>query len=265
MLLTRSRTREAQPPLPTTRREVLTVAHRGASGRAPENTLTALAAAVADGADLLEFDVRRTRDGALVLMHDATLTRTTDARRVFPGRAPWLVSDFSLAELRRLHAGGTRGEGLAGETVPTLDEALGMARAARVGALVELKTGQDGRLPVGELAAELRGRAHHAVIVQSFDVAGLRQVRALLPAVRIAVLGSPGRAELRALSQWADQVHPHHRRVDRRLVDEAHGWGMRCMVWTVNRSARMRHAMTLGVDGVITDHPALLRDLASRR
>ena len=109
MLLTRSRTREAQPPLPTTRREVLTVAHRGASGRAPENTLTALAAAVADGADLLEFDVRRTRDGALVLMHDTTLTRTTDARRVFPGRAPWLVSDFSLAELRRLHAGARRG------------------------------------------------------------------------------------------------------------------------------------------------------------
>ena len=254
--------RSAAAPGPGT---LLNIAHRGASGRAPENTLTALAAAVADGADLLEFDVRRTRDGALVLMHDPTLTRTTDARRVFPGRAPWLVGDFTLAELRRLHAGGTRGEGLAGETVPTLDEALGMARAARVGALVELKTGPDGRLPVAELAAELRGRAHHAVTVQSFDVAGLRQVRALLPAVRIAVLGSPGRADLRALSQWADQVHPHHRRVDRRLVDEAHGWGMRCMVWTVNRPHRMRQAMSLGVDGVITDHPALLRDLASRR
>lgn len=262
MLLTKSRTQEARPAPPDGGREVLTVAHRGASGRAPENTLTALAAAVADGADLLEFDVRRTRDGALVLMHDPTLTRTTDARRVFPDRAPWLVSDFTLAELRRLHAGGTRGEGLAGETVPTLDEALGMARAARVGALVELKPGSDGRLPVVELVAALQGRAHRTVTVQSFDVAGLRHVRALMPSVRIAVLGSPGRADLRALSQWADQVHPHHRRVDRRLVEEAHGWGMRCMVWTVNRPARMRHCLSLGVDGVITDHPALLRDLA---
>ena len=88
---------------------LLNIAHRGASGRAPENTLTALAAAVADGADLLEFDVRRTRDGALVLMHDPTLTRTTDARRVFPGRAPWLVERLqprgAQAPPRRRHPG----------------------------------------------------------------------------------------------------------------------------------------------------------------
>lgn len=263
-MLTTPLSNARRSPVPPATRTMLNVAHRGASGRAPENTLTALAAAVADGADLLEFDVRRTRDGALVLMHDATLSRTTDARRVFPGRAPWLVGDFTLAELRRLHAGGTQGERLAGEAVPTLDEALRLAGTARVGALVELKTGPDGSLPVNEVAAELRGHTGPAVTVQSFDVAGLRQVRALLPTVRIAVLGSTDRADLRTLSQWADQIHPHHRRVDRRLVDEAHGWGMRCMVWTVNRAARMRHAMALGVDGVITDHPALLTDLGSR-
>lgn len=255
--------REA-PPAP--RGRVLNVAHRGASGRAPENTFAALAAAVADGADLVEFDVRRTRDGALVLVHDATLDRTTDARRVYPGRAPWRVRDFTLSELGRLDAGSWKGTQFAGERVPTLAQALDLVRPAGVGTLIELKVAPVDETPVAELTDELRCRAGPArTTVQSFDLASLRAVRERMPSVAVAVLGGVARKDLRELSRWADQVHPHHRRVDRRFVDEAHGWGMRCLVWTVNRPSGMRRACALGVDGVITDLPDLFRHLADNR
>src|SRR5689334_10492901 len=93
---------------------VLAVAHRGASDVAPENTLPAVRRAVAAGADLVEVDLRRARDGALVVLHDATLARTTDAARRLPGRAPWRVEDLTLAEVRLLDAGSWKDPRFAG-------------------------------------------------------------------------------------------------------------------------------------------------------
>jgi glycerophosphoryl diester phosphodiesterase len=86
-------------------RQPLTIAHRGASAEAPENTLAAVRRAVELGADAVELDVQRSRDGALNVMHDTTLERTTSVRQAFPGRAPWRVADFNLDEIRRLDAG----------------------------------------------------------------------------------------------------------------------------------------------------------------
>jgi glycerophosphoryl diester phosphodiesterase len=87
------------------RLRVVNYAHRGASGYAPENTLAAFGLAAELGAQAVELDVRRTLDGALVVLHDATLERTTDAAARFPDRAPWAVGSFTLAEVRTLDAG----------------------------------------------------------------------------------------------------------------------------------------------------------------
>ena len=121
---------------------VLNIAHRGARSLAPENTLAAARKALEIGADLWETDVSVTTDGQLILMHDDTLDRTTDAPIRFPGRSPWTVSAFTLAEIRDLDAGSwfvetdpfdqiaagavTPGEQAAyrGERVPTLRRAL---------------------------------------------------------------------------------------------------------------------------------------------
>lgn len=100
------------------------IAHRGASGYVPENTLAAVRPGVEQGADLVEIDVQRSADGALVVMHDTTLARTTDVEEVFPDRAPWDVGDFTLAELRLLDAGSWFGHEFAGEPVPTLEQVL---------------------------------------------------------------------------------------------------------------------------------------------
>src|SRR5690606_25959316 len=115
------------------------VAHRGASRHAPENTVAAAEAAAALGARWAETDVQRTADGELVLVHDETLERTTNAEEVFPDRAPWNVSDFTAAEIAQLDAGSWYGEEFAGEPVPTLTEFLAVLEENGQDLLLELK------------------------------------------------------------------------------------------------------------------------------
>jgi glycerophosphoryl diester phosphodiesterase len=243
------------------------VAHRGASAVAPENTLSAVRTAVALGADGIEIDVRRTADGEFVVIHDPSPTRTTDlGRRRFARRAP-RVADLTLAQLRRLDAGSWKGSSFRGERIPTLSEVLELVAATRAHLLVEVKrpVGHDRR-DVLALVGLLRDSPlpPNRVTVQSFDAGVVSSLRPLLPTANIAVLvGSPPR-DLAPLSRWADQISLHHQRADTRAVDAIRGWGMRCFVWTVNRPAAMARVLRLGVDGVITDHPETLLDLATR-
>jgi glycerophosphoryl diester phosphodiesterase len=247
----------------------LTIAHRGASAAAPENTLAAVRRAVADGADAVEIDVQRTRDGALVVLHDATLERTTNVRELFPERGPWAVADFDLAEVRRLDAGSWRSPEHAGEQVPTLREVTDLLRGTGVGLQLELKL--PGLYPgvVADLAHELQltwevwespavaGR----FAVQSFDFLAMKELKARLPRVPVGLLGRPARANLPVLASWADQVNPSHLGADAGYLQAVQAAGLRTMVWTVDQPWAMRRACRLGVDGVITNRPADLRSL----
>ncbi len=248
-----------------------TIAHRGASAYAPENTLAAVRKGIARDADRIEFDVQRTRDGELVLMHDDTLERTTDVRRLFPGRGPWRVADFSRAELARLDAGSWKSAEFAGERIPTLQDALDVLALADIGALVELKA--PASHPA--LASEVAQTASHAlrhrgagapgaprIVVQSFDHRLVREVKRLVPDLVVGVLGSPAPSRLARIATWADQVNPHHRCLDREYVERVHELGLTCSVWTVNRPSSMRRALRLGVDGVISDRPDVLHRVA---
>lgn len=247
----------------------LVVAHRGASAEAPENTLAAVRRAIARDADLVEVDVQRTKDGALVLLHDTTLARTTNVRQLFPRRAPWLVSDFTAEEIGRLDAGGWHSQQFAGERVPTLDHLVEVLRHSRTGLLLELKAVALHPGLARDVAATLRavpGYVDAAVasgrlVVQSFDHDAMKEHKEMAPNVPVGALGTPARAELGALATWADQVNPVHWSVRRSYVETVHRHGMRCLVWTVNRPQHMRRVLSLGVDGVITNHPAALRFL----
>ena len=243
------------------------VAHRGASAEAPENTLTAIRLALAQGVDAVEVDVQRTKDGALVVLHDASLARTTDVRHLLPRRSPWLVSDLTLDEVRRLDAGAWRGPSYAGERVPTLQEVVETVRSSRAGLLVEVKeTGLHPglALDVADALAAIPGYLADAVadrrlVVQSFDAAAMQDHKEREPSVPVGVLGTPTRAELGALATWADEVNPAHWSVGPEWVETVHRHGLRTRVWTVNRPATMRRATGLGVDAVITDRPRLLQ------
>lgn len=257
-----------QAPRGVLDRPVQVIAHRGASARAPENTLAALRMAVACGADAVEIDVRRSRDGEFVVLHDATLGRTTDvARRRWAPSGP-RVDELTLAQLRRLDAGSWKGLAHAGERIPTLVEVLDLIASTHARLLIEIKrpVGSDPR-HLEELAALVLAAPlpHRRITVQSFDVRVVRDLRDRLPEVTLAVLSKSNPGNLGVYSRWADQLSLHHRSVDRRTVDAVRGWGMRCVTWTVNNLSAMGRVLQLGVDGVITDHPDALLALMARR
>ena len=253
------------PLLPPTTRPPLTIAHRGASAYAPENTLSAIRQGVELGSDLVEVDVQRTRDGALVLVHDANLARTTDAERVLPRRSPWRVSDLTHDEILRLDAGSWFSPAYAGERIPTLDQALDLLVLADTGLQLEVKQPDLHPGIAADVATALRSRPTPRVVVQSFDPEVAHDVARLAPLVPVGLLGHPTVRRLAAVAEWAWQVNPRHRRATAAYVDAVHAAGLDCLVWTVDRPADMQRALALGVDGVITNRPDLLRRVLDGR
>lgn len=246
------------------------LAHRGASGRAPENTLVAARLAMALGADGVECDLHRTVDGALVVVHDHHLRRTTDAPTVLPGGAPWHVADLTLDEVRRVDAGAWFGPEFAGEPVPTL-----AGWAAAVGRhghlLVEVK--DPGRYPGIErdLQAELArpgilrtAVAEGRLVVQSFDRDWVESFKERAPEVRVGVLSEYAVPVLaiERIAAFADQLNLSCWAARRETVGRAQDRGLAVHAWTANTGFDLWRARRAGVDGLITDHPE--RALARR-
>jgi glycerophosphoryl diester phosphodiesterase len=236
---------------------MLTIAHRGDSAHYPENTLRAFVAAAGLGADMCEFDVRMTRDGEVVVIHDATVNRTTDGR----GR----VATMSAVAIGRLDAGVRFGAGFRGERVPTLAEvARALARTAdgKCAMDVELKArGLEGRV-----CAILRGcAAVESAIVSSFDWDQLKIVAAEEPGLRLALLGEKAPAALleAAAAMHAFAIAPRFDIADAGLCTEAHRRALAVYVWTVDDAAEMRRLAAAGVDGIMTNNPGRLRDMAA--
>ncbi len=252
---------------------IVTTAHRGASAYAPENTLAAFRVGIQQRADWIESDVQVSKDGIPVLMHDTTLSRTTDVEQVFPDRAPWRVADFTLAEIKRLDAGSWKGAEWAGEEVPTLAEMVEQVRFSRSGILMEIKApelypGVEQR--VADVFASYPGYVDSAVdagrlAVQSFDWESMRTYAALQPQVPVGLLGKPTVEQLPALAEWADQVNPHHGSYDAAYVDAVHALGLQVHTWTVDDPAVMHAVLDRGVDGVITNKPDVLNGVLAER
>lgn len=218
------------------------IAHRGASGHAPENTLLAIETALDMGAAWIEIDVHRSADGHLVVIHDDTVDRTTDGAGA--------VAAMSLDALRALDAGR-------GERIPTLDEVFARA-AGRAGIHVELK-GDGTPVPVADFLARrfADGWKTHQVTVSSFDHEKLRQLRRRLPAARLGALcGAPLPPDAAFASLLAAaSVHPPVAHLTPEFVDDAHARGLEVCVWTVNDPADVARMRAWGVDAVFTDYP----------
>lgn len=252
--------------VPADAEEVSTIAHRGARYVAPENTLTAVRAALARGADMVELDVQRSKDGRLVLIHDNDLLRTTNVEKVFPKRRSYAVADFTYADMRRLDAGAWKRDRYAGERIPTLKQAVRLLQRERAGLVLELKSPALYPGMVSEVSVALRsvdgylGRAirKDRLVVQSFDFEAAKAFKDLEPQVPVALLGSPAVAELPALATWADEISARHKAIDANYVAAVHATGMACTVWTVDTEANMVASLDKGVDGVVTNRPDVL-------
>jgi glycerophosphoryl diester phosphodiesterase len=226
------------------------IAHRGASGHLPENTLPAYELAVAQGADMIEIDLHRTRDAAVIVTHDEDLSG-------LGGRGE--IAEASLAEVRDLDAG-------AGERVPLLAEVLDRF-GARIDFNLELKRGTRGEYEELEAVAlaevERRGLLPRTLF-SSFHDPVLARLRALSPAARLALLVSPEHAARpveRALRLRAEAINPWRGLVTRELVEAAHGEGLAVYVFTVDEPAEMERLLGLGVDGLFTNFPDRMRAL----
>jgi len=228
----------------------LGIAHRGASGRAPENTHAAFAAALDLGAEAIELDCQLSVDGELVVIHDETLDRTTD------GRGP--VGDHSAAELARLDAGSWFGSEFRGERIPRLPDVLAQLRD-HVTLNIEIKSARDLGLIEPKLAALIAAeRAAEWVVFSSFHPEGVRNMRAAAPWARLGVLCDqdplPDGLAL-AIELGAELLIPGRRWVDGRVVAAAHARGLDVWVWTVNEPGEMRRLIALGVDAIFSDYP----------
>ena len=228
-------------------------AHRGASALAPENTLAAFQAAVDRGCSWIGTDLRLTADDVPVLLHDASLDRTTSGRGDL-GKMP-------LAQVQRLDAGGWFGRTFRGERIPTLAEALEWSRG-RCGLNLEIKEELRPVDLIEQVARIVRGeRALDRILFSSFRVADLRRLRGAFLRARIAWLASRNSRGLTALvrREGISALHPKDALVSRRIVRRCHRFGLAVHVWVVNRRARLLELDSMGVDGVMTDDPRIFQ------
>ena len=235
----------------------LGIAHRGASGRAPENTHAAFAAALELGAEAIELDCQLSADGELVVIHDETLERTTDGAGA--------VGDRTAAELAALDAGAWFAPQFAGERIPRLADVLAQVRD-RVTLNVEIKSARDLGVIEPKLAALVAAeRAGEWVVFSSFHSEAVRTMRGVAPWARLGVLcDEDPRARGLALANEvnAEVLIPGRRWVDPRIVEEAHVRGLDVWVWTVNEPGEMRRLIALGVDALFSDYPERFAGLA---
>jgi len=225
----------------------LIIAHRGASGRCPRTTLVAFARAAALGAHMIELDVQLTRDGAVVVMHDWTLERTTDGSGA--------VCDRTLAEIRGLDAGAWFGSAFRGTRVPTLAEVLA-AVGLRVN--VELKPVGDDGLEARALAVVESAGALARVVFSSFDAGALERLRACAAGATLAVLWDAGPvadAVGRARRVGARALHLRKDRTTPDALAAAAAAGLPVRAWTVNERGEMDRLVAAGVEGIFTDFP----------
>lgn len=237
----------ARPPRP------LVIAHRGASAYRPENTLPAYRLAVEQRADMIEIDLHRTRDGAVVITHDAELADLGGEGE---------IADRSLAEVEALDAG-------AGERVPTLEAVLD-GFGERIAFNLEIKRGAGGPyagLEAAALDAVVKRGLLGRTLFSSFYDPVLAEVRRLAPEARIGFLVSPRypqRALERAAAVGAEALHPEASLVGAGLVDAAHAAGLAVYVYTVDDAAEMERLLRLGVDGLFSNVPDRLRAVVDR-
>ncbi|MEQ1630960.1 MAG: glycerophosphodiester phosphodiesterase family protein [Planctomycetota bacterium] len=240
------------------------VAHRGDSRNHPENTLPAFAAATALGAPVQEFDVQSTSCGALVCLHDATLDRTTDAKKVLgPGAR---IADFPLARAQQLDAGAWKGAAHAGARIPTLEQALAVMLPKSL-PMIEHKAGT-----AEQFVAELRRmQVVDDVLLQSFDWTFVEAVGRLEPRLALGLLGPTTEHEHidaavieAARHIGACFVHWHAAELTRAEIERAHSAGLLVVTYTSDDELSWHGGRAVGVDAMCSNDPgAMLQSLKS--
>jgi len=250
------------------------IAHRGARLCAPENTLEAARIAHMSGAIMWELDVQCSADNQLIIIHDHTLERTTDVHKLseFKDRHPWNVCDFAAYELKKLNFGyafltENPKDCSKHYNAPFLNNAVILSKSLGIEMNIEIKdiNGLPGHEVIArEVYNTVNSKAYlKHVIFSSFNLDYLYQIRNIDENARIAVLNDQPETNVINIidSLNAQAYHPYWKIVDQEMIDQLHQKGIKINTWTVNNRNDMIRFINMGVDGIITDDPALLHSL----
>lgn len=221
----------------------LRIGHRGAKAYEPENTILSFKRALELGVNAVELDVRRTKDGEIVVIHDAEVDRTTNGKG--------LVSDLTLSEIKNLSTDK-------GEKIPTLEEALDFLNR-KVKILIEVK-----EVGIEEKVLDIvrrRGLEDNVIII-SFHEEVLKRVRELSETIKTGLIYVKHKDPIgAAISLKAQYILPMYKFIYSYLVKKAHEKGLKVIAWTINTPEEAHKFAGMGVDGIASDKPDILRDL----
>lgn len=219
----------------------LKIAHRGASKYAPENSLEAFRKAIKLKADVVEFDVRQTKDGRIVVMHDESVDRNTDGSG--------LIKNLTFKEIRKFHLPN-------GELVPTLQEAFDVLKNKCI-----CKIHIKDRLIANKIAKIIkRNHIENSVIITSVIDSSLKKIKKIFPKIKIARGGFETKIPIKDLIKKAKRVKAdivgiHRSIITKKLVEELHKNGLEIHVWPVNDKRTIEKMKKIGVDGITTKYP----------
>ena len=256
---TPNRLRPASGEKKMAKKSIWTIAHRGASGHAPENTMAAFRRAVELGARFIETDLQLTRDARVIAIHDFTLDRTTSGK----GQ----VHLLPLNQIRALDAGAWFDAGevkrYACERVPTLEEILDFARKHDIIFYLEIKSGPAWGIEHVVVATLRDYNASAQIVVLSFDPSALDSVHRLDSTMMTGLLCEHPSGDLveRTVRAGARQLVARGDLITPAVIDKAHHAGLQVVAWTINEVEQMRHLIGTGVDGIITDFPDRLLEI----
>ncbi len=227
------------------------IAHRGYSHKAPENTLAAFQKAIEVNADYFELDVQLSKDDSLMIMHDGTVDRTTNGTGA--------ISSMTYQHLKDLDAGSWFSNEYANERIPTLSEALILAKNSTntIGVVIELKT-SDTSVPKRIVQLIQKLGMENRVIVSGFSLSQLTLIKNEDSSIPVQLFAMVSRSHIDNIAAINGEWVGSGGTITKDLIDYAHNKGVKFNAWTINSASQMLNLKEIGIDAITTDYPAVL-------
>lgn len=239
------------------------IAHRGASGYAPENTLTAFKKAIEMNADGIELDIQMTKDGKIIVMHDWKVDRTTNGRG--------FVFDLDFDYIKNLEAGTWFSKDFVSEKVPTLEEVLDILPNNMM-LNIEIKDSARKHSKIAEALLQILRNypsKFDNIVISSFHHSILKDLQNLEPKLKLALLTASELVDVEKYHKDNDlkcySYHPEGHLISKEDIDILHKNGIKVFVWTINKEEDLDYLIKIGVDGVITNYPDIMKELINSK
>ncbi|USK48523.1 hypothetical protein LIT38_18500 [Bacillus sp. CMF12] len=230
------------------------IAHRGASALAPENTLASFEKAIELGFDYIELDVRLSKDKQLVVIHDANVLRTTDGEG--------LIEDLTVKDIKKLDAGSWFSPAFAGEKIPLLNEVLKKV-SGKTGIIIEMKS-PENQPGMTEILADMLNsyKPDNHIKVQSFHINEMKKFHQLAPEIPAGLLLSKhlDLFHLASYRDFASFLSVHHLLLSKSFINQAELFGYEIYSWTISKQYQFADMQRLGVHGIISDDEKRIPD-----